>query len=590
MRKVEWFIFIYFILAIISLRGFIFQQGTVGHRWDWCIPPTNFHLNKMTSYFLYTWNPSFLGGGETYGISSQFIFFVIGLFSYLGINGALVSKWILIFVIVVAGSSMFFLIRNILISNFFSKKEEKVKNDFVVNSISFLGGYFYAFSPLLFNMFSHGALTHFFVYAVVPLVFLLYRKAILSNRMEYLVFSVTILAPFGASLKIVILMLTVMFIYGCLTRFKIAIKMFVSFIFIWGLFNSYWITPLLFQKDDVVLDIKKAEDVDMILKQSYVHSPHLAQSFDLTNYVKFTDKSFFQDTLGERFYFIWHMVITILVAVIFTMLLYKPKEKEFLIWVLITLLSFVFVTGVHPPLGGVVRWMYLHFFIFVIYQSVWVFNFLPTFTYSILLSFTVYFIKEYFKKRYSTIFILSFLLVTLWVVPFYSGNLGGNVDIFRYPEGYFRIDKRLLFYDNFIRFRILYLPLSLSPKYLETEYQRDFQGSDPIVMWSLYPSVVSDIVPNVYIKDFVSLFERLLYQEEWKDKKICEWLALFNIKYIILRKDVLPNFGKFKDRWSFNNIKDNLKNIDCIRLISEYKYVSLWKNFYVAPYIYSVAE
>jgi len=126
-----------------------------------------------------------------------------------------------------------------------------------------------------------------------------------------------------------------------------------------------------------------------------------------------------------------------------------------------------------------------------------------------------------------------------------------------------------------------------SPKYEKTEYQSVNQGGDPIIMHSIYPAVVADTVPSYYSKSYASIIENLFHKKDPSENAPI-LLKLANVKYIVLRKDVKPNFGPFAgDKWNYSHVYNNLKELDGIKLIKEYKYASLWENKNYMPHIYT---
>src|SRR2546422_10225987 len=53
----------YFVITIIVLRTLVLSDGTLGHNWDWGIPPSSGALARYGQTYWFTWTRSLLGDG-----------------------------------------------------------------------------------------------------------------------------------------------------------------------------------------------------------------------------------------------------------------------------------------------------------------------------------------------------------------------------------------------------------------------------------------------------------------------------------------------------------------------------------------------
>lgn len=127
----------------------------------------------MASNSLHTWNQQFLGLSYGYGNNILILNYVLGLVGYLGLTGAFVSKFVLIFTVIISGCSMFYLVKDVLNSEIFLDIHQNTKNMAAIFS-SLIAGYFYSLSPLLFNDLVGGSIPTFVAYSFAPLVILFY--------------------------------------------------------------------------------------------------------------------------------------------------------------------------------------------------------------------------------------------------------------------------------------------------------------------------------------------------------------------------------------------------------------------------------
>ena len=227
---------------------------------------------------------------------------------------------------------------------------------------------------------------------------------------------------------------------------------------------------------------------------------------------------------------------------------------------------------------------------------------LPALFLAILLGLGLFSFASYSNERLSTkknylAFFIFFILISVWISPFLTGNLGwdylkgmrggNNVNTFQLSPGYKAILSKLNSEDD--DFRVVYLPMTYSPYYLKTEYQEEGQGRDPLITFAIKPAVVAHAVSNYYSRQFAALLRDSIYKRG-PAKSVSKFLKFANVQYIILRKDVRPNFGPFVHTWNHLQIYDNLREMENIELIKEDKYVSLWENQYFVPRIYAFPD
>ena len=573
---------LYFFCSLAAFRVLLLRLGTIGHNWDWSIPPTAYHLADMASNSLYTWGQQFLGFSYEYANNILIFNYVLGLVGYLGLTGAFVSKFLLIFTVVTSGCSMFYLVKDVLTSEIFLDTHQNTKNMVAIFS-SLIAGYLYSLSPFLFNEFVGGSIPAFVAYSFAPLVVLFYRRCCNpSLNFGYVILAAITYSVVAISLQTLILLFGVMFLYALFFRGKKGLLALALILIIWLLINGYWVLPLLFQTKDVIR-VALITPLESLLLNIRTHTPNLLQAFTLTGY--WTD--FFTNTIPSSLYRFWIIAPFTIVVAMFSMLILHPK-KQLLFWSLLALMSFIIVTGSQPPLGKLVVWLFTNIPIMVLFRSPQHLIFLPVFCYAILLGLTIGFIGTHFnKKNFIAVGAAFFILTSIWIAPFYTGNLGGSVDVFELSPGYEHINQIIDETKDQEDYRVLYLPMAGSPYYLKTEYQSEGQGGDPIVAHSIRPSVIADFPIKPHVKQFSASLEDAFSR---KDPPInaSKLLGQANVKYIILREDIRPNFGPFARTWNYTQVYNNLKQINGIRLVKKYQYVSLWENQYFIPRIYAI--
>ncbi|MCJ7633851.1 hypothetical protein MUP77_15875, partial [Candidatus Bathyarchaeota archaeon] len=196
------------------------------------------------------------------------------------------------------------------------------------------------------------------------------------------------------------------------------------------------------------------------------------------------------------------------------------------------------------------------------------------------------------KTLTATLIITTMLATSIWISPFFTGNLGA--DYLKDKKGGNFVDAFELSPDFVIAleivnnaskadvFRTLFLPPSNSPYYLETSYQKEGQGGDVVI--GNTPRGIGDAY-NSYSETIVTYIRDSFIEGTFKDPWLLE---IANIRYIILRNDVIPNFGSNANLWNFTRTFSILKGIDGLRIIYQGQHVSLWEYEKPRPLIYAI--
>ncbi len=140
---------VYLALSLFSIRKFLFVKGTIGHNWDWPFPALPYFFKYILYRIPYVWADKSVGYSIVNGLSTK-IWWAYSAITGL-IMGSFFTKFVIISTSVIAGISMFILIKDMLKS--FNKKK--------ILFPSFIAGLFFAFSPFLFAEFVGGAATQF---------------------------------------------------------------------------------------------------------------------------------------------------------------------------------------------------------------------------------------------------------------------------------------------------------------------------------------------------------------------------------------------------------------------------------------------
>ena len=577
----------YCVFAFLALRGFLLEPRTIGHNWDWSISPLSFQLKQGFTYF-YGWIDASLGyarfGGHTF---FNFILYNLG---YLGIGGEFVSKFLLFFTIVTSGVSMFYLMADIVKHELCGKI---IENHFWIFFSSILSGFSFALSPYLFNLFIGGAVTVFLSYSLMPLAIYLFRKIGRSRTIRHAIFLAIVLFMIALCVQNLFFTSLILFLYILVqkSRLRLFRNLLITYSVLFALSFS-WYLPLLY--NTFVAHLAPPPIPSGTLSVRLYALPSLSQVFIGTGFI---DRNFFTGSVDLANKNLWLLCSYGLIVLVFTSLFLLNKKsrrrtKEILFWTILLLTSYVFATGANNPFGSIVFWMYEHIpYMNPLFRGTSHFMMPLTIFLSILIGMGIYcFLAHFRPKRIHHIYLVTLVMIIVWLSPFFTGNLGLNylesrgagnfVSTFQVSPG---LEKILAEINNDGGvFRVLYLPAAWSPRYLATEYQQEGQGGDPVV--GATPGVISDSYGNIYAGQYITLLQDTLFN---KPQDFSRLLMMANCKYIILRKDAQYNFGPFVYKWNYTEVYDALRRMERIELVEEHEYESLWRNNYL-PRIYPI--
>jgi hypothetical protein len=570
MKIIKWF-GLFFILAFLAVRKIILDPGTVGHNWDWLIPSRIDYLQNLLTNLFYTWQNTNLGESRIFQLPSlPFMLLLLSPLS-LGLGGEFISKLVIILTMVISGVGMSFLIYEIL------KKEESFKTGIVF--ASFLGGFYYAFSPYLFADFIGGAITQFFAYCLVPWLFLLVKKSEATNNFFYIIMAVGVLSFITISLQVLVLSSVLIILYTVTQKSPVRYLIILFKIYLlYFVLNSYWLFPTAVEMFSIKKTVLSSGFYDLTAIKFSV--PSLWEIFIGTGYWR----PLFLFSISPKVVNLWASLSFFVVFLFTSGVFLVRKSKESFYWLIIFFLSLILATGGKEPLGDQVLWLYMHFPLMALFRSPQHLIVIPTLAIGVLIGIGLIRLPFF---RFRIIKAILFLLLVVWVHPFFlHGDIGleyllenkkDHIDVYQLSPSYEQVFDYLGKKNKESNFRIMYLPLSSSPRYLKTNYQNEGQGSDPLVTYSPYGTLVSDINYNQDNLVLAKLIEQDLIGEK-NPGLFNKQLSLLNMRYVVLRKDVRPEFSDYKELWSPENLRKFLLENSNFVEIMNFEDIELYEN------------
>ena len=512
---------------------------------------------------LFVWN-SRIATGIYVSASANLVPYLTLLVLFNSLMGLPVSERILFgYVLSMSGLSAYYLVITLL--DLAKERSNKYLAGFVASV-------FYMFNTYTLQLWAAPEFLYLSSFALTPLLLALFIKGLETRRLRYaLVFATSSLlfASAGTSPVFVVLIfipiLTFFFFYmlvsllrrdrsaaiGCVLFTAITLATYVGV-------NSFWIIPMIGWIPYAQASVAFWNPLEWLEWKS-----RCASVFNIIRMISFVGwwegptygfASFYTTNLLGR------TVGFVFPALALVGMLIKRNRYTFFFFSLVALGVFL-AEGVHPPLGFIYRWLYLHVPGFWIFRSVEWFVHLVVLGYSFLIGVLVSTVYAWeraekdpshtkcsrnirrFGSKLFAVLIVFLLLAYPW--PFWtgavvhSGKVAGEVG----HSYYVKVPKYYYEAADWINsqpegFRILSLPLSGS----YVDYKWGYGGSD-IVPTLFNKPIVDDYYGDEHIRRLTGFVSLLLERNE--SKPIGKLLGLINVKYILFHNDADPEYGHY---------------------------------------------
>ena len=578
----------YALVSVVCFRNFISNPGTIGHTWDWPIPSAPVALHAMSQVVFSAWNNQFGGFANSYGTSSLVYTSLVG-FLGLMMGGAFASKLLVVLATTLSAVTMFFLVCYFTGESAFSKKTP-------IPISAYFAGLFYGFGPVMFNEMTAGAFTQFISYGFIPLAFICFDRALISHRSVDVWATVLFMSVVAMSLQNLYLLSFLLLVWGLSRAGLRSIATDVKVLAMFAMVNLWWILPTV-QQLQYVMQVTSSRSITYLHNLEFNVPSMVEGALGVGWWVGGTHMSFFLNAIsGTGFRILLLSIAALGVVIGLSALVLRPRESTVGYWCLIYVVAVLVDTGLHSPVASFVLTLYAYMpgfsYLFASPQHlIW-----PSiFSLAVLMGLSWSRLSQLCPKHRRAWVLLMVLVVGVSISPFLAGNISEGVGLFSSPPGY----------DAMLRYvgsnsgpyeRMLFLPMSHSPLYLRTPFQRQAQGGDPNVLYSPVPTLVTDTIANPIGSRIANYIEGAIAGP--MPQNISKILSTMGIKYIILRHDVVPNFGTFSGRsgggvadWNVSLIQLRLSSERNIRLIQNSTFASLWMNTLpVTPWLYAATN
>jgi hypothetical protein len=361
----------YVVVSFYSVFRVLLSPGVISYLFDWDIPPFTEQFQTALTTRIYSWNP-FQVMGIPYTVGTDtFYYFFLKFLSPLG--GAIVSKFILLFVFSLSGFGMYHLCRALNINP----------------KISWASGLFYMLTPFTYLEIMAGHIPSVFSYAVAPIYLFFLIRALRDQRLKNVLISGLVLAVAWTYIDfvVILLLLSLTLCLALSSPSRAKLRVFLgSHIEALGL-HSFWVLPLLNDMVSGNIVLRTAGEASRLyIRLSVV----FGSSAPLTDTLRL--KAFF---IGDNSLYwpqfwtgqtVWIFLSFLVPMFVFTAVLLR-REKVVAGLALAALMGVVLTSGV-TVLGPVYSWLILNVPYFNIFTAVHRWLPLAIIPYSILIGMT----------------------------------------------------------------------------------------------------------------------------------------------------------------------------------------------------------
>jgi len=552
------FLLISSILILVWFRdGFFYGGGDTG------LPTYNpKRILDITKYIW--WEAQAPGFLIPHAITSITLYLFLSLLQLIGIGTVSMQAILFLILLFLMGFGMYLLILSI------QGQDKKI--------YAIIGGLFYMFNPFMMVQIWHRFNnTSFFFVASLPFLIIFWRNWI--KKGDYLQLLFFLFAGFLSSYMFGTLAYVIPFwlILNLLSVSEILfpwenkkhlwkiIKRSIFGFGMWVIFNSWWLIPVAAIGSGVTSQQHNIGEslatLNAISKQAIL--PYTVQMIN-SFYI------FAQAELGEIYKsFFFRLIPWIWVMVIFYGIIRALLRKYLAAYVIIYVIIIMLSKGSSSPFGQFFIFLFNNFFVLGLLRNPFekVGILLPLVS-SILFTIGVEdFVKRFHKYlgNFSTasILIVLFIIMGVYYWPMYTGTVFGTIGHPNYndiPQSYKDADNWLnkkADQNSQADGKILHLPLTRSD-IVTYNWNYGYHGNEPsALLFSALPSISHGLNLHRIDDSLTALSEIFNHPYYLQEEKILKLLQAFNVKFIVLHKDIVWKGSDIYDPNEIEHVLDS---------------------------------
>jgi len=553
LNKHKIFFILLFLIFLISHKTF--NTGILRHT-DLFYP---FNLKGNLGNYISAWDYSNLGIEASSSFSTLTNILFIWILQYI------FPHWLNTRILILLPVFLIGIFTYILAKNLF-KKFKYHQQGTIISAI------FSISNPVIYNYLDSGTYAVLFALAFAILFFHFTVKFFEEKKTAYIIYA-ALSSIFVNHLTIFALLAFLIFLYIIFQLIKnfnkksltLITKFVATASALIFLLNAYWITPMagkVLQGRFVEETFTAGSDITWLIDMSN------SSLLFAANHLRHLPYGLIKGWDNYQIIFSYIILICIL-----SVLIFYRRNKNVLFFASVAVLFTILSLGIKKPLGILFQFLWNHFILFHGFRSTIRFLLIAILSFSILIGYFYLFLAhtKYFHqkiKRLMLMTILSFMIiVSIW--PLYTGDVMGAFNPLKIPSSYWQIKKEIE--EEKKQASILILPDNLSPffswadqkgKMLSATYFENNFFDKPVIF--------------LFILSF-SDKHKFLYSQFAEDVDLNKFLALYNIKYILLHKDYLINNDFKKPNRNFLFYKDVINQYNTIKLKKNFKEIEYYK-------------
>lgn len=568
-------------LILIFLSKLFISNELFGRSLDYSVPPEPYLMINAFKFAFYTWTDAINAGARNiFGPTLV----PANLILYAPLLVRITNPWFImryqLFLTLLSSLFFFYLLACQLLKMYSADSREGDRE-----AIAIISSLFFVFNNYFFSDIVFGSNVMTLTYAFLPLVLYFFFRYMQTRKYSNLIWLMLSLLVTSSTVQHFLMAHVFLFLLCLIKR---ELKLYVGIVLTQILLSMYWILPLLAAAPQIQSG-ELAQDYTSGLTSS-------ASTFisALINMDYFGNRDMYRLALGtEGLSNIWKInafIVTCMCIATVAIKNFFSRSAMLLIntFSLILVGSVFFIKGGRAPFGDLVLLLYQKVPVLNVYRSTQHYMGFWVLASSVLFTFLCSYL--FLKSRKA--FFLILIVVSIQAMPWWLSQDLGTKDISSHKIPSFNMfslkkgDHILYNLNNEPdEFAVLTVPPGQSVNFISPSGDVVSQGSDMGLLFNNKRTFETEISSG----PFQSTMDKLEYDMYTSDTFFQDYhqlLANLNVKYIVIRKDVTPNFSKYYSKFSTKHILASAKKAPYISIVGEYDSIILLKNKDYLPLIH----
>lgn len=529
-RKLSWFYnklkinrvkyYIFSILASLILTIIWFKSGMLATAEEGM---PFYDLERSLRIYSSAFYDTGLGISGIFNIPRIPIFLILTFLNKLGFTALIIQASLFFFLILIPLIVFPKLVKEVM------EKEQNV--------VGYIAAIFYLFNLFtLSQVLTRFVLSLIFLWSYLPLFLYLWIIFLKTKNIKYLIFLLISSLIYSYQFLIISPLVTLWicaFLYSCYLFLKtkdkgVLINALIACV-IWLIFNSWWIYYFWQVKETSTTNLDSKQNLVSLLEVSN-YFPNLEVMSLRQKYMFGQESPYFEFYKKEN---VKNLSLLALVIVIYGA--YTAIKKKYWYFLILLIIAWIIVKGANPPMGKqLYTFLFENISLWQVYRNPYEkFGSVFLMSYSTLFALgLVTFANKFRRVKYIVLFVAIITFCGYLVLPMWNGNLFKNTYYVKVPTYYHEANNYLKYLGSEEE-RILQLPFLRKSN---IAYDWNYFGEEPSEFLFDMPSVSRTLSNPTYDAFYYKLGDPEFF---YNNPDYSNLLAIMNVQYIILHKDIL---------------------------------------------------